>query len=145
MVDIQECPAADLAIAQLIVEVLKALVNGRWASQYVQRAWHPKDLLKLFNKVIRKAGAARIRNHDYLLMFGLDKPEATAQELWEHLFTEVGGGGNEEARSCITHILAQGCLAKRILAKTGPKPDAPRIIAVYKELAQCLEENRQLA
>ena len=145
VVDIQECPQADLAIAQLIVETLKALVDGRWASQYVQRAWHQKDLLKLFNKVIRKAGGARIRNHNYLLMFGLDKPEATAQELWEHLFNEVGGGLNNEAKACIRHILDHGCLAKRILARTGARPDEARIIAVYKELAQCLQENRQLA
>ena len=96
-------------------------------------------------KVIKKAGGARIRNHDYLLMFGLDKPEATAQELWEHLFAEVGGGLGKEAKACIKHILVHGCLAKRILARTGPKPDAPRIIAVYKELAQCLQEGRQLA
>ncbi|MBS1568448.1 MAG: glutamate--cysteine ligase [Bacteroidetes bacterium] len=145
VVDIQECPQADIAIAQLLVETLKALVDGRWASQYVQRAWHHKDLLKIFLKVIKKAGGARIRNHDYLLMFGLDKPEATAQELWEHLFAEVGGGLGKEAKACIKHILVHGCLAKRILARTGPKPDAPRIIAVYKELAQCLQEGRQLA
>ncbi len=145
VVDIQECPQADLAIAQLIVEALKALVDGRWASQYVQRAWHHKDLLKIFKKVIKQAGGARIRNHDFLLMFGLERPEATAQELWEHLFAEVGGGLNKEAKACISHILRHGCLAKRILARTGSRPDAARIITVYKELAQCLQEGRQLA
>lgn len=145
VVDIQECPGADLAIAELIIATLKSLTEGRWVSQYLQRAWHHKDLLKLFNKVIRHADGARIKNHDFLLMFGLDRQEATARELWAHIFSEVGGTMSADAQGCINHILAQGCLAARILAKTGPKPDAARIIAVYKELAQCLQEDRQLA
>ncbi|MBS1945663.1 MAG: glutamate--cysteine ligase, partial [Bacteroidetes bacterium] len=145
VVDIQECPGADLAIAQLIVETLKAMVQGRWASQYLQRAWHHNDLLKLFMKVIRRAGGATIKNRDYLLMFGLDSPEATASALWAHIFAEVGGTMDAGARACITHILQHGCLAHRILARTGPKPNAQRITDVYKELAQCLQEDRQLA
>ncbi len=145
VVDIQECPGADLAIAQLIVETLKAMVQGRWASQYLQRAWHHNDLLKLFKKVIRRAGGATIKNRDYLLMFGLDSPEATASALWAHIFAEVGGTMDAGARACIIHILQHGCLAHRILARTGPKPNAQRITDVYKELAQCLQEDRQLA
>ena len=39
VIDIQECPAADLAIAELIVATLKAMVAGTWTSTYVQRAW----------------------------------------------------------------------------------------------------------
>jgi hypothetical protein len=50
-----------------------------------------------------------------------------------------------EGRTCITHILEHGCLAKRILARTGTRPSPEQIIAVYKELAQCLQEDRQLA
>ncbi len=145
VVDIQECPGADLAIAELVIATLKALVQGRWVSQYLQRAWHHKDLLKLFNKVIKRADKARIRNRDYLLMFGLDRPEASARELWAHLFAEVGDALSPDARTCINHIITNGCLAGRILARTGPKPDAARIIAVYKELAQCLQDDRQLA
>ncbi len=145
VVDIQECPGADLAIAQLIVETLKAMVQGRWASQYLQRAWHHNDLLNLFKTVIRRAGGATIKNRDYLLMFGLDSPEATASALWAHIFAEVGGTMDAGARACITHILQHGCLAHRILARTGPKPNAQRITDVYKELAQCLQEDRQLA
>ncbi|MBP8823407.1 MAG: glutamate--cysteine ligase [Flavobacteriales bacterium] len=145
VVDIQECPGADLAIAELLTATLKALTEGRWVSQYLQRAWHHKDLLKLFNKVIKRADGARIRNRDFLLMFGLDRTEATARELWAHLFEEVGYSLSDDARTCIRHILAHGCLAGRILAKTGPKPDTAKVIAVYKELAQCLQEDRQLA
>lgn len=145
VVDIQECPAADLAIAELINETLKALVDGRWVSNYLQRAWHHNDLLALFKEVIRNAGDTVITNGDFLLMFGLHRKEATASELWGHILEEVGAGISKDGRARINHVLNHGCLAKRILARTGPVPDRERIIAVYKELAQCLQEDRQLA
>ncbi|MCB0759266.1 MAG: glutamate--cysteine ligase [Flavobacteriales bacterium] len=144
VVDIQECPGADLAIAELIVETLKALVDGRWVSNYLQRAWHQNDLLAIFKEVIKAAGATPIHRKEFLLMFGMDRPEATARDLWAHIFAEVGTGMSSDARAAITHILDHGCLARRILARTGAEPDAERIKDVYKELAACLREDRQL-
>ena len=145
VVDIQECPSADLAIAELIVAALKALVNGRWVSNYLQRAWHQNDLLAIFKMVIKDAGATSITNKEYLQMFGLDRAIATAEELWSHIFTEVGSDLSADARTAITHILQHGCLAQRILKRTGTHPEAALITGVYKELATCLREDRQLA
>jgi carboxylate-amine ligase len=145
VVDIQECPAADLAIAELIVETLKALVDQRWVSNYLQRAWHQKDLLAIFQDVIRHASETKLHNTDFLLMFGMEQEEATASELWRHIFNEVKEGMSEQGQAGIRHILDHGCLAKRILKRTGLLPEKEQIIAVYKELAECLEQDRQLA
>jgi len=144
VVDIQECPSADLAIAELIVATLKALVDGRWVSNYLQRAWHHNDLLAIFKTVIKDAGATSITNKEYLQMFGLDRSTATADELWSHIFTEVGSDLSTDARKAIKHILRHGCLARRILNRTGTHPEAALIAEVYKELAICLREDRQL-
>lgn len=145
VVDIQECPAADLAIAELIVETLKALVDQRWVSNYLQRAWHHKDLLAIFEDVIRHAGDTKLHKPGFLLMFGMDRQEATAGELWRHIFDEVKDGISPQGQARLRHILDHGCLAKRILKHTGLVPEREQIIAVYKELAQCLQEDRQLA
>lgn len=145
VVDIQECPSADLAIAELIVEMLKALVDQRWVSHYLQRAWHQKDLLAIFEDVIRHACDAKLHNPDFLLMFGMEQEEATANELWRHIFNEVKDGISKEGQTCLQYILDHGCLAKRILKRTGLVPEKEQIIAVYKELAVCLQEDRQLA
>lgn len=145
VVDIQECPSADLAIAELIVETLKALVDGRWVSNYLQRAWHQNDLLALFKQVVRDADETVINNREYLLMFNMQREQATAREIWAHILAEVGAGMSANARDRIAYILKHGCLARRILARTGPAPDQQRIIAVYQELARCLVEDRQLA
>ena len=143
VIDIQECPSADLAIAEFIVTTLKALANGRWVSPYVQRAWNEDDLLPLFLQVIKDAGNAVIANRDYLLMFGLMKQEQmSAQKLWQHLFVELYGDLSEGCRQHIAHILEHGCLAARILKQTGKKPSLEKIRAVYTQLAACLEADR---
>jgi len=143
VIDIQECPGADLAIAELIVAVLKALTGGRWVSTYLQRAWSEHDLLPLFLQVIKDAGNARIANRDYLLMFGLMKQEhMSAQKLWQHLFVELYGDLSDGCRQHIAHILEHGCLAQRILKHTGRTPDLDTIKTVYRKLAMCLQEDR---
>lgn len=144
VIDIQECPGADLAIAEMIVTTLKALVNGRWVSNYLQRAWHESDLLAIFKDIIVQAGDTTIANKDFLLMFGLLRESATAAELWRHIYRELRGELSEGARLRIGHILDHGCLAKRILQHTGPAPDRERLIEVYGMLATCLQDDRML-
>ena len=146
VIDIQECPSMDLAIAELIVAVCRAMVKGRWVSNYLQRAWSETDLLPIFLQTIKDAGKAVIANKDYLLMFGVMKEQRmTAQRLWEHIVQELRGELSEEARAVIDHLLAKGCLAQRILARTGRKPSADRIRQVYAELAACLQDDRLFA
>jgi gamma-glutamyl:cysteine ligase YbdK (ATP-grasp superfamily) len=144
VVDIQECPGADLAIAELIVATLRAMTSERWSSNYLQRAWHQKDLLALFKEVIKDAGDAMIGRPEYLLMFGMEKEQATASRVWAHIMEQVGATLSPDARQRIQHILDKGCLAKRILARTGRTPTRAKIIGTYKELAACLQEDRQL-
>ena len=143
VVDIQECPSADLAIAEMIVTALKAMVAGKWVSNYLQRAWHESDLLAIFKDVIVKGGDTVIANKDFLLMFGLFRESATVQDLWRHLYQQLRSDLSEGARIRIGHILDHGCLAKRILAHTGDQPTHERIVAVYRELAMCLQEDKQ--
>lgn len=143
VVDMQESPSADLAIAEFIVVALKALINGRWVSSYVQRAWPETDLLGIFLQVIKDAGNTMIANRDYLLMFGLLKQEQMqAIKLWQHLFVELYGDLSENSRERIGHILEHGCLASRILKHTGRTPSQDDLVRVYKELALCLTEDR---
>ena len=143
VIDIQECPGADLAIAELIMVLCRAMTKGRWTSTSLQRAWGETDLLPIFLQTIKDAGKAVIANKDYLLMFGVMKEQRmTAQRLWEHIVQELRGELSEEARAVIDHLLAKGCLAQRILARTGRKPSADRIRQVYIELAACLQDDR---
>jgi len=143
VIDSQECVGADLAIAEFLIAVLKALTSGRWVSTYLQRAWAEDDLLAIFLSTIKGADDTVIANRDYLLMFGLMKQDQMpAMKVWQHLFVELYGDLSEGARQHIAHILEHGSLALRILKRTGKRPSQEKIRAVYAELAACLQEDR---
>ncbi|MBK9537907.1 MAG: glutamate--cysteine ligase [Flavobacteriales bacterium] len=143
VIDIQECPNADLAIAELIVALTRAMTKGRWTSTYLQRAWSETDLLAIFKQVIRDADKAEIIDRDFLVMFGVMKEERmTAQRLWEHIVQELRSELSEGAQEVISHILQHGCLARRILGRTGASPTEDTVRKVYTEIAECLQHDR---
>lgn len=140
--DTQECAGSDAAIAAMTVAVVSAMTDGRWVSNYLQRAWHEADLKVILSDVVRSGGDAVIANRDYLLMFGMMRESATAAELWRHLYQQLRGELGEAARLRMAHVLDHGCLARRILHHTGERPSRERLVEVYQELAACLRENR---
>lgn len=141
----QEDPTVDLAIAEFVAAVLNALCDGRWVSTYLQRAWSETDLFGIYLQVIKDAGLTLIANRDYLLMFGLLKQEQmSAGRLWQHLFVALYDELSEEARHHVGRILETGCLARRILEHTGREPDHESLRSTCVELAACLRDGRAL-
>jgi gamma-glutamyl:cysteine ligase YbdK (ATP-grasp superfamily) len=142
VIDAQECPGADLAIAELVTTVLKGLCNGKWMSSYVQRAWHESDLLAIFKDAMVKAGRASINNVEYLRTFGVEGDMASMNSIWRKLFEDVRSELSASCQEHIALILEKGCLAQRIVARTGKHPDRSKLLEVYGELAQCLADDR---
>ena len=75
VLDVQECPAADLAICAATVGVLRALVSQQWSSCDEQRAMPVAPLASILSATIRDAEEAIIEQPDYLRLFGL--PDTT--------------------------------------------------------------------
>lgn len=152
VMDVQECPAADAAIAATVTGVLQAIVGERWTELYAQQAWDVESLYRIFIACVRDADQAVIREPAYLNALGMFSNECTALDLWSHLL-EITRPVNDEdasARQPIEHILAHGSLSRRILrAITGHDriaspvtPDPARVREVYRALCDCLEEGR---
>ncbi|MBK8497934.1 MAG: hypothetical protein IPL52_03740 [Flavobacteriales bacterium] len=138
VIDAQECPSANMAIVELIIAVLKALVGGRWASTYLQRAWSAEDLDAILLDTIRHGDRAIISNRDYLLMFGLLQQDSMpALKLWQHLFVDLYSELGPAARTWLDHILEHGCLASRIMARIGARPSTEKLRTAYAALAEC--------
>lgn len=137
-IDGQECPSANMAVLEFIIAVLKALVGGRWASTYLQRAWSAEDLEAIMLDTITHGDQAVIGNRDFLLMFGLLQQDSMpALKVWQHLFVELYGELGTSARMRIGHILEHGCLASRILGRIGARPTPEKLRAAYTALAEC--------
>jgi len=90
VLDVQECPAADLAICQAITAVLRALVAECWADLKTQQAFATEPLAALFVETTRTAERTVIRDRAYLDLFGFTGDSCTAGELWRHLVESLG-------------------------------------------------------
>ncbi|MDX1543291.1 MAG: glutamate-cysteine ligase family protein [Christiangramia sp.] len=141
VIDIQENPSADVAIAAFIVEVLKLLVGEELVSLEDQKKWHEDDLFIIFDDVIKDAENTLITNKTYLAIFDLDK-ESDVKTIWKKLYDQVGENLNENHRKHIEFILLNGSLATRILKALRNDFSVENIIKVYSGLGECLENNR---
>jgi gamma-glutamyl:cysteine ligase YbdK (ATP-grasp superfamily) len=138
VLDVQECPAADLAICAAIVGVLKLLVTERWAPLAEQQAWPVEPLVAILSATIRDGERATIDNAAYFRSFGFEGSKATAGQLWGHL---IGALQKSEPVATTTWqptwnvLLDEGPLARRILAALDRSEP---LAEVYRRLAHCL-------
>ncbi len=142
LVDIQECPLADVAVAAAIVAAIRGLVEERHVPRVRQQEW-PEDLLAdILLTTIRDGEAAQVRDADYLRMFGIRSAACSARQVWRTLCEEGGRGLEHRHKEALRRILSAGPLARRILAAVGPRPARETITSVYGELGRCLADNR---
>lgn len=138
VLDIQECPAADLAITRLVVAVLRGLVEERWCGLREQQAWPVLPLFEMLRTTIRDAEQARLDNAAYLRLFGLNSASASARDLWQHLASETGMA----ADPALQVILSKGTLARRIRQALYDDLSRPQLMQVYGQLCDCLASDR---
>ena len=141
VIDIQECPKADLAIAILIIEVLKLLVSEELVSLEDQKSWHENDLFEIFDLVIKNAEGTRIYNEKYLAIFDLEN-EVTVQEIWQKLYQLVKQNISQKHQKSIEFLLDNGSLSTRILKALNEDLSEENLRKVYGELGKCLQENQ---
>ena len=143
LLDIQECPAADLAVAATVVALVRALVEERHCDTQAQRAFDEAALAALLIEGIRDADQALISDQALLHAFGFPgKGPARQRDVWQHVIESLVASepGYREWAPALSLYVEHGCLARRILAATGPAPTHARLVQVYEELARCLTQ-----
>ncbi|MCC6142486.1 MAG: glutamate--cysteine ligase [Candidatus Hydrogenedentes bacterium] len=146
VLDIQECPQADLAIVGLVVWLLRALVSGRWVPVSRLQEWRTSDLKAVYDTTVRQGDAAPIDSGAYSECFGLKGAGAlTVGKLWKHLhsiFLQDLDPEHTPLYAPLNVILDEGTLSRRILKAAGEAPSRARLGEVYGNLCRCLEEGR---
>ncbi len=84
VIDVQEHPAADLAIAGLVVATLRALIEGR-LSDPSELSLHETVLEQVFLTAIRDADRAIVDEPALLRCFGLPERPVPMADVWRHL------------------------------------------------------------
>jgi gamma-glutamyl:cysteine ligase YbdK (ATP-grasp superfamily) len=142
VIDVQECPRADLAIAAATCAVVKALYDERYGPLDEQQAVATDTLHDVLLATIRDADAAVVGDADYLHVLGMPASRRSARDVWSALLAD--SDAQAWWRPSIDAILQQGPLARRILNAAGTAPGRDRLRAVYRALCQCLDDDRML-
>ena len=140
VIDLQECPAADIAIAAFIIELLKLLVSEKWISLEEQKSWSHHDLFKILDKSITYADAAIVDDEAYIKMLGFQGPTRLS-EIWSSLYLNLKANIHPQHYPALETILERGSLSTRIHERLGNQPTADEIRACYEDLASCLAKN----
>ncbi|NMF87718.1 glutamate-cysteine ligase family protein [Aromatoleum petrolei] len=147
IIDLQECPQADLAIAAATTAVAQALFENRWSSLAAQQAIDTATLAAMLLDTIRDADRAVIADPAYLRLFHFPHGCCEVRELWRHLLDACAGHPllTPATQPALDTLLNCGPLARRILAAVGEPFDRERLAAVYRELCDCLAAGRLFA
>lgn len=144
VMDVQECPYADLAIAEIVKHIIKALYNQKTSSFAEQQAIKTNNLLNILNDCIRDAEQAKITDREYLRLFGFNNDCGEAGELWQHLFTTLIPTQTKQSvfwQDAFANLFEQGPLARRILHALHHDFGREDLKKVYQKLCECLQNN----
>lgn len=143
LLDVQECPAADLAIAQAVIHAVCKLVESKTTPWSAQSIWPASRLRGILVDHIRDADETLIRDAGYLRVWNYPGTTATARDLWKHITSDIAFDDPALA-AALHHIFTRGVLARRMVKRLPHKPNRPELESLYRELCDCLANGRLL-
>ena len=145
LVDVQECPLADVSIAAAVVTVVHWLYAEQSASLVDQQALETGALAHVLRGTIRDAEDAIVDDAGYLRALGIRADRCTAGDVWRALLDAAArdaGLAGAWWQPALAAILERGPLARRILRATGERPSRRQLRDVYEVLCDCLQHGR---
>ena len=128
ILDTQECPAMDIAVAQAVVHALKGLAAKVLQGELAYDLIPTEELAALLSRTIRYGDDALIDHPQYLSLFGCLRP-LSALGLWNQI-------AKSQNHPDVHRLLKRGLLAKRILKGAQSREVQG---AVYRTLSGCLQ------
>ncbi len=98
-------------------------------------------LRDLFLRVIKTGGETVVEDPAYLRLFGLPGRAMPVAEVWRSLFAGCSGLLDAPTRKILETILAEGCLAARILRGLQGDYRRENLRNLYRRLADALRQN----
>lgn len=145
LMDIQECPTADMAIITLVIETIKAFVQEKYIGLDQQMKLRTDPMAALFDKCILTGQKTEVNSAEYLAAFGIKDESKTAIEVWQLVMNKLIKSGNtalERWTPELNVIMNEGTLSDRVLTALNGDHSEESIKAVYRQLSGCLEQNK---
>lgn len=147
IMDIQECPSADLAIQALVIETIRALCQETFSPIQDQMRLRTEMLAELLDDTARAGAATTIAPLEFASAFGVSGP-LTAGELWIAIvekLNKANPGALQDWDQQIRVLLQQGPLAKRMLKRLAGDSRKENLKPLYHSLAGCLANDTMLS
>jgi gamma-glutamyl:cysteine ligase YbdK (ATP-grasp superfamily) len=144
LIDAQECPRADLAIAAAVSGAVRALCDSAPAHQARLRRLDTGRLAQLLTRTTVEAELAKIDDREYLLALGLDGGARSTGEVWRSLVDRHVASEADAAEHlpALEVMLEEGSLSRRLLRRVGRVASRDALAGAYLELCDCLREGR---
>lgn len=139
IIDIQECPKADIALLYFIVESIKHLIDTVDLNQL--KLLHENELSALFLKVIKTGKSTDVDDLNILKIFGFNS-SVKVSEVIDSMFLKIKTNMPKVYAEVIEYIINNGNLSERIVNELKPNPSKDELHDVYNKLAVCLKENK---
>ena len=146
VVDTQECPQADVALAGLVTDLAQSLYEREFSTTAPDTQLPNRILAPVLRRCIQDADRARIDDPDFLKLFGGPRRECSAGALWEAIAERLDRENSRYAslwRAPLEFVLVRGPLARRLLRAVGPRPDRAALHELYTALCDSLQAGRQ--
>jgi glutamate---cysteine ligase / carboxylate-amine ligase len=141
IIDLQECPAADVALAAVVTDLVRDLYQ-RGATGDVGTA----ELARVLWECAVDGERAQITSGRYLRSLGIDAGACDARTVWRHLVRRLHDGRHRATwQPVLAHVLDKGPLARRLVDAAGSNPAREQLVALYRRLCQCLDRNELFA
>jgi glutamate---cysteine ligase / carboxylate-amine ligase len=134
--DAQECPGQDLAVIQMIIQLVRDWYENKHVSLEDQESVSSETLRTLFNDAINLGRYAKIKDEALFQVYGGGNSRQVGDVL-KNLVPE-----NQEWSGSILMVLEEGNLAERILRAIGPTINPESIFTVYQRLRKSLLVNQ---
>jgi glutamate---cysteine ligase / carboxylate-amine ligase len=140
VLDIQECPAADLAVLRTIIASLQELVAEIHLPLAEQQTAQVEPLRALFDAAVEQGSGAIVRDPLVLRAFGHRSESATMLDLWRGVVQRLDPCATASAveRTALETIMTHGTLADRLRRAHGA---GESLDAIYRRLADGVEFN----
>lgn len=145
VLDTQETPRADVAIAAVIISILKKLVSATWSDTTQQNGLSTESLADIFMLNVRNAELAVINDKSYLEIFGFPERKCQSRDLWQYLLESIPENDTDldpDLRTTIDFIIRRGPLARRIREATGKNIRRSSAEKAYRQLCACLANDQ---
>lgn len=144
VIDSQEMPRSDLAVASAVVAVVRSLAEEAWSSTASQLAVPQDELVSLLRQTIETGPAVTVDSEGYLRALGIQSSSITAGDAWKHLIHDRLGktnGIHDQWAEPLNAILNEGPLASRLIDATHGLDSRFALRSAYSLLADSLAAN----